>query len=186
MTKREMTKELNLMAFGPARKKPNYLYSRNNLKIMYETDKPQLILDAREKKLKELGYDPNKDKFSKEEFEILLFFDYLEALLVSFRLRSQAASFNAPFADLNGKIVQNGPTKKKWDTRPLIRMLSDFCCSIEICGIEVQALQKKRMPACLEAWRKNLNDQLDHDYAFYKNWKDNAIGETLAGLLKIM
>lgn len=102
----------------------------------------------------------------------------------SYRLRSQAASFRAPFLDLGVPPILGEPSDKAWDLRPLIRMLSNFCCSLEICGMEVQALQKKRLPACLEAWRKKLSEEMDHDYAFYIDWKRNCIGDVTAGLLK--
>ena len=140
------TKELMFEAFGPAYKNPRYLYSRTNLRTMYGAVKPMEIIAARAKKLEGFGYDPDKDKFSKEEFEIMLFFDYLEALMNSYRLRSQAASFRAPFLDLGVPPILGEPSDKAWDLRPLIRMLSNFCCSLEICGMEVQALQKKRLP----------------------------------------
>lgn len=180
------TKEMNLIAFGPVDKKPRYLYSRNNLKIMYETDKPKVILEARAKKLRDLGFNPEKDRFSKEETEIMLFFDYLEAMLTSFRLRAQAFSFRAPYLDLNGRVRPEAPIDKKWDMRPAIRMLSNFSCSIEICGIEIRALREKPMPVCLENWRKKLSGEMSHDYAFYQKWKEHCIEEVVADLLKIV
>lgn len=177
-------KELVFEAFGPVNKKPYYLYSRNNLRAMYGVSRPKEIIAARVKKLDDFGYNPDKDKFSKEEFEIMLFFDYLEALMASYRLRAQAASFRAPLLNMGTVTILGEPSDKAWDLRPLIRMLSIFCCTLEICGMEVQALKKKRLPACLEAWRWKLSDDMDHDYAFYQDWKRNCIGDVTAGLLK--
>lgn len=187
MAKTQKTaQDLTFEAFGRAYKKPRYLFSRNNLKIMYGTDKPKEILEARAKKIRDYGFDPEVDKFSKEEFEIMLFFDYLEALLGSFRLRSQAACVGSPYSDMSGKPKVMEPSAKKWDVRPLIRMLSNFCCSIEICGIEVQALRVKQLPSCLETWREKLSDQMDYDYRFYKDWKDHCVGDAVASMMKIM
>ena len=130
--------------------------------------------------LEQYGYSPLNGELSQKEKRVALFFDYLDALLQTYRLRVQYPNFGISYiGSLNTDWApQIDPSNK--DLKPMIRMLTNFCRSMELCMNLIEDLNKLDLPQFLINWKQKLYETLEHDHGFYICLSRNLIKQARA------
>lgn len=158
-------------AYG-APKEPKFLYSKHNLQVKYGTTDPKEILIGRLQILKGHGYDPNERGLNSAEKEATVTLDYLEALLQTYRVRVQMPVFAEPYTE---SLYSNWKPAGLWgddlDPKPMIKMLTNFCASMEICQLIISDYREDHWADFIRAWHNKVCHELEHDHDFYVAWR---------------